>query len=378
MRFIVSIDNRRLIKRKGEIPMKKTISVILALIMMMGLLAMPVGAKDDVATREYVDAPAQVFNGEEIVVELYVNGNVAAGGVQGTIAYDADAFDYVGADLRSDVVALGNVEDVTVKADEDAGTVNFVCLSNVDGGKAPADAWVTLKFTVKATSGQYLFSLSNVKAADKSGTTKLDVTQINKWTEVIAGSDAQMKGATIRTDIANQGIRFEGAPDLSKLDPAIIKEVGIVIMPKALMYENQDLTIDLIGKGGAEPAIAKITATDNAALLDLIKNGEALYATLTNGITGGRANMEIVARTFIVDESGSVRYSHNDIADKNVTDGEAVKSLVSVAQAIAAKEIAGGATNTLGDLLTKTDVLENDEVTTLLTFCRDNYDYLGA
>ena len=51
---------------------------------------------------------------------------------------------------------------------------------------------------------------------------------------------------------------------------------------------------------------------------------------------------------------------------------------MSVAQAIAAKEIAGGATNTLGDLLTKTDVLENDEVTTLLTFCRDNYDYLEA
>ena len=44
--------------------MKKTISVILALIMMMGLLAMPVGAKDDVATRVYVDAPAQVFYGE--------------------------------------------------------------------------------------------------------------------------------------------------------------------------------------------------------------------------------------------------------------------------------------------------------------------------
>ncbi len=363
--------------------MKKTISVILSLVLMLGLLALPVGATDDVATRVYLDAPAQAATGEEIGVALYVNGNVAAGGVQGTVNYNVEHLDYVGVELRDDMKDLGNTEDVTVKADETAGKINFVGLSNVAGGTAPADAWLTLKFTVKMTNAgdTTLVYLSDVKAADKAGTTALDATLIDTQVRVIevnVNDVVDMDGATIKTDLVHQGIRFQATPDLSLLDPAVITEIGVVIMPSSLMYEGQDLTVDTIGKGGAEPAVAKITATENADLLDLVKGGEALYATLVNGTTNGRANLEIVARAFVEVGGETVYYSHNDIADKDVTAGEANKSLVSVAQAIAATQIANGATDTLGELLTKTTKMTNAEVTTLLTFCRDNYDYLGA
>ena len=113
----------------------------------------------------------------------------------------------------------------------------------------------------------------------------------------------------------------------------------------------------------------------NAADLAKIASGEALYATLTNGITNGRANVEISARSYVVID-GVTYYSHNDVADTGVSSGMAGKSLVSVAQAIAKVQLDNNAPDTLDGLETKEGRLEDSEVLILLAFCRDNYEYL--
>ena len=362
--------------------MKKTFVMLLALVLIAGILALPVNAADSAVARVYLDAPAQAASGEEIGVSLYVNGNTASGGVQATISYNAAKLDYVSVSLRSDVTALGNNEDVTVKVDESTGTIRFVGLSNVAGGTAPSDAWATFKFTVKMSTANDStdVTLSNVKVSDKAGVNLLDTTTVNTAVSVITigvNDYVDMDGATIKTDISKQGLRFQATPDAATIgNLGNISEVGVVMMPADLLYEEQDLTADTIGKGGTTPAVARISSTVNADLLDDVQSGELVFATLTNGTTGGRANYKIVARAYVV-VNGETIYSHNTISDKNIADGEAVKTLASVAQSIAAKEIAGGATETaeITAILAK-DTLTDEEVTALLTFCRDNISKL--
>ncbi len=354
--------------------MKKTIAMVFALAVMLCVLALPVSAADTVESRVYLDAPAQALAGDAVGVALYVNGNAAAGGTQGTVTFDAEQLEYTGVTLRDDVIALGNTEDVTVKADG-TGVINFVTLSNVAEGSAPTDAWLTLNFTVKMTAAgeSAAVALSDVVVSDKAGINRLDVTMLDTAVKLIAIGEndyVDLDGATIRTDLTKQGIRFQATPDSATVDLAAITEVGVVMMPTKLLYEGQDLTKETVGKGGTTPAVASISASD-AEKLAAVQNGDAVYATLTNGTTGGRANVEIAARAYVV-VNGETIYSYNDSNETAVTLGEANKTLVGVAQAIAAKEIAGGAVNTLGELLTKQETLTDDEVITLLTFCRDN------
>lgn len=362
--------------------MKKTFAMLLVLVLMVGVLALPVNAADDAVARVYLDAPAQAVSGSEIGVALYINGNTASGGVEGTVSYDTGKLDYVSVSLRNDVTILGNTEDVTVKVDESTGTIKFVGLSNVAGGTAPTDAWATFNFTVKmsAVNDSTDVTLSNVKVSDKAGVNLLDTTTVNTTVSVISigvNDYVDMDGATIKTDITKQGLRFQATPDSALIgDLANISEVGVVMMPADLLYENQDLTKDTIGKGGTTPAVATISSTENADLLDNVQAGELVYATLTNGTTNGRANYKIAARAYIV-VNGETVYSHNENATTSITGGEAEKTLVSVAQAIAKKEISGGATETaeITAILAKT-TLTDDEVVTLLTFCRENFSKL--
>lgn len=356
--------------------MKKRLTLVFALSLMLCALAMPASAEAADA-HVYLDAPAQAETGDTVGVALYVSGDTV-GGVQGTITYNADELEYVGVTLRDDVKALGNTDDVTYHADG-SGVIEFVTVSNVAGGAKPADAWLTVNFTVKlANAGDTAaVTLSNVVVSDPTGTVRLNATTADTTVQVmVKGTNdyIDLDGATIRTSVQSQGIRFQAQPADFIQDMSKVTEVGVVMFPTALLYEGQDLTKETIGKGGTKPAIARVTEADADKML-LVRAGEELYATLTNGTTGGRANVAITARAYAVVDGVTV-YSYNDNGETNVSQGAASKTLVGVAQAIAAKEIAGGATDTLGELLTKQTRLTDDEVITLLTFCRNNIDKL--
>ncbi len=355
--------------------MKKTMAMLMVLVLMVAALALPVNAADAVVSRVYLDAPVQAGVGEEIGAALYVNGNTAVGGVQGTIIYNATELTYKSVTLRDDVTALGNTEDVTVKVDGSVGTIKFVLLSNVTGGTAPADAWLTVNFTVNmaAAGDSTEMTLEDVVVSNKTGEGKLAPTVLGTAVTVIqigTNDYIDLQGATIKTDVAKQGIRFQSSKTAQVTSG--LTEAGVVMMPAQLLYEGQDLTKETVGKNGTVPAIASVTDAEDLAA---IMNGNSLFATLTNGTTNGRANVEITARAYVV-VNGVTMYSHNDSDATSIVCGEATKTLVGVAQAIATKEIAGGATDTLGALLTKQTTLTNDEVATLLTFCRDNIRHL--
>lgn len=357
--------------------MKKFLTMFFVLSLLLCAMALPIHAEETTDVNVYLDAPAQVASGAAIGVSLYVNGSTAAGGVQGTVTFDADQLEYTGVTLRDDVQALGNTEDVTVKADG-TGVIEFVTISNVAGGTAPADAWLTVNFTVKmANAGDTAeVALSDVIVSDVTGTVRLTATTANTAVKVMVVGEndyVDMEGATIRTSLQNQGIRFYATPDDGTVDLSAITEVGVVMFPTKLLYAGQDLTKETIGKGGTTPAIASITS-DETDKMAAVKAGETVFATLTNGTTGGRADVEISARAYVV-VNGETIYSYNDTVDTAITLGAANKSLVGIARAIANKAInQGGAENTLGDILTTEDVLTDDEVIQLLTFCRDNID----
>ena len=88
--------------------------------------------------------------------------------------------------------------------------------------------------------------------------------------------------------------------------------------------------------------------------------------------------MQISARSYLTFSDGTtVYYSHNE--GSNIVAGEAVRSVVKVAQTIANNEIAAanGALNNhgLGTILTA-ETLTESEVQTLIDFCCDNIAYL--
>ncbi len=353
--------------------MKRWVSVICAVMLLCVACILPASAAVTPAVR--MDGPIQAKAGETVGVAMYVQGTI--GGVEGTIEYDPAKLEYVSTTLRSDVLALGNTEDVTVRVDEEAGEIRFVDLSNVAGGSAPNDAWLTINFTVLMTEADAstTVSLTDVVASDMSGVGAVSVLNANTTVTVVDATNLsiELDGATIKTDITKQGIRFQSTKTSVISASTTIVEAGIIMMPSLLLYEEQDLDLNTVGKNGTTPAIAKTTDADELAR---IAGGESLFGTLTNGTTDGRANREITARSYVKLGDGTVvYYSHNDKAATDIETGEAQKSLVSIAQSIATNQIAGGATNTLGAILTA-DELTDDEVATLLTFCRDNYSYL--
>ena len=358
--------------------MKKGFRILLVAALLLCACAMPIHAEEATPVHIYLDAPVQAETGDAIAVALYVNGADPVGGVQGTIGFDSEQLQYVGVTLRDDVKALGNTDDVTYHTDG-TGVIEFVTLSNVTGGNAPADAWLTVNFTLKAANAGDVaaVTLRDVVVSDTTGEARLTATLADTSTKVMVIGEndrVDMDGATIRTSMQNQGIRFQASPDLTGIDPETVTEVGVVMLPTKLLYDGQDLTKETIGKHGVVPAVARITA-ENADKLAAVKAGETVFATLTNGLTGGRANVEISARAYVV-VNGETIYSYNAAAS-GIVDGMAGRSLVSVAQAIAAAEIQNGnLENTLGDVLTKTETLTDEEVLTLLTFCRDHIAWL--
>lgn len=363
--------------------MKRVMVMLLAMALLMSIVTLPASAANPVQI--YIDAPAQAESGDTIGVSLYVNnGANTVGGVEGTVTFNTDMLTYVGVELREDVQLIGNVEEVTVREVSDG--VKFVTVSNVAGGNAATDAWLTLKFTVNATSGDAAIGVADMVVSNWMGDAELtlgtdfeqpDYAAAVSVITVGENDHIDLDGATIKTSTSDQGIRFQTTPDASTIaDMAQITEVGVVMLPADLLYEGQDLTKDVVGRHGATPAIAKIDSSD-AAKLAKVQAGEEVFATLKNGTTGGRANRVIAARSYVV-VNGVTVYSYNDDNAKAIVSGEAEKTLVGVAQAIAANEISNGATNTLGDLLTKQTTLTDAEVTTLLTFCRENISHLKA
>ena len=176
------------------------------------------------------------------------------------------------------------------------------------------------------------------------------------WT--VEEDAVKLEGATIKTetDVSKQGMRYEVSLDADKLANA--KEVGLLLLPSALLAGNE-LTVNSIG-------VLKIATVVGDANWNTVMAEGGFQAVLTNATINGRQNLQIVSRVYWVLEDNTVEY------------GEvSSRSLTSVAQAIAQTAIGNGAVASaeVTALLAKAQ-LDDNEIAAVISFCRDNIDYL--
>lgn len=345
--------------------MKKMISIVVALLLLMTLVAMPVSANGvTVEQRTFVQGEV----GESIEVDIFVNdASDLVGAVEGTITYDKSVLDYTGVVLAADFAALDNQADETVYADENTGVIRFVGVSSVKAGEvAPKAEWFTLKFDIIGgeAGDATALTLSDLIVSNKTGSDVVSASPINASFNIITAENkfSSLEGATIKTSVETQAIRFQAVTDAATF-PADATEFGIIMLPEAML--NGELTLDT-----PNVAVAKMTAED-AEFADL-KAGATVFARLDGSTANAyRMNLKIVARSY-VKVGDQVIYSHNDTTN-GIENGMGARSVVSVSQAIAAELIDNGVDGSaVAAYLTKAE-LNKTEALALLQFCLDNW-----
>ncbi|MBQ8495332.1 MAG: leucine-rich repeat domain-containing protein [Clostridia bacterium] len=168
-----------------------------------------------------------------------------------------------------------------------------------------------------------------------------------------------VSGATIKTDadIDNQGMRYEvKVGDAEAM--ADVSEVGILLIPQSYLG-SAELTVDTA-------ATVKLATVRGDSNWDAIIADGGFQATLLKSTIQGRQNWEIVSRAYTVLTNGEVLYGETS-----------VKSVTSVALAIAntAKSNGASTTDEIETLLAR-ETLSDTEISKMLTFCRENIQYL--
>lgn len=173
-----------------------------------------------------------------------------------------------------------------------------------------------------------------------------------------APAAVKLEGATIKTetDVSKQGMRYEVT--VAPAQVADAQEIGLLLLPEVLLG-TAELTVDTA-------AVLKIATVNGDANWATVLAEGGFQAALTNGTVNERQNLQLVSRTYVVYADGTVEY------------GEAsTRSIVSVSQAIAQTAIDNGATASAEvTALLSQSKLSDDEMATVIAFCRDNIDYL--
>ena len=139
---------------------------------------------------------------------------------------------------------------------------------------------------------------------------------------------------------------------------ADVSEVGILLIPQSYLG-SAELTVDTA-------ATVKLATVRGDSNWDAIIADGGFQATLLKSTIQGRQNWEIVSRAYTVLTNGEVLYGETS-----------VKSVTSVALAIAntAKSNGASTTDEIETLLAR-ETLSDTEISKMLTFCRENIQYL--
>ncbi len=199
-----------------------------------------------------------------------------------------------------------------------------------------------------------------------------------------------MDGASIAVtnEVGNQDLRFQASydPEATIIDGFKAVEYGMLVMPSAKMPSTNELNMAAVGKEGLGVIVGKKTLADGEALpatyyLELNGSGtlSAFNATIET-IVGKR----FVARAYVAYQdtvTGHIYYVYSDNENEKGTDaGQAAKSVIGVAKAIAENAIANGATDdgTISGIITQTTTTTALQREQLLTFIYNNKDKVVA
>lgn len=313
---------------------KKIIAILVTLTMLLSVAALTANA--GTAPTVKLVGRTQVANGDSYVVDFLVTG-AETGGVQGTITYNTDAFDYVGTEFSAEFGAVNKITDNVVKVDETNGTIAFIGLN--PGNDV---VWFTLEFTAKGVSDEAALAVGNdvltLKASDLNGKTAYAevFVELPATVEVVEPDQVNMAGATIKnvTAAGKQDLRF--ATNIKWNDEIV--EYGVIFIPAQLLPKGVELNCDPATVYGTNKSGKPIKAAV-ASSTKAIGEDFTLYATLAGSASfnaGALIQVDIVARAYVKLADGSVIYSNNDTDDRtNIDNGYATKSIIGVAKSMA-------------------------------------------
>ena len=307
--------------------MKKIIAILLATFLLMSMFVLGVSAETAVTVS--LNGASQAIKGEQY--EVVLSAPATVGGISGEIKYDADSFSLKGIEITS---AFAEANKITVdkgtdliKDDSENGVIKFALLSG------DSDKWVTFNFTTADTAATgAAFTLENVKVSNSAGTALVD----NLTTDIAAGAAAVYEKAL---DVAGASVRTNGAADIRfEIDLGVnnykgqIEEVGVIMIPTRFVAEGQELVYDTenVKYSGKTAKIARSSAKD-------IGDETVFYANLINSsATASRIKTAVSARAYIKLTDGTIIYSDNADADKNIGGGTSSRCCIDVMKSIAA------------------------------------------
>ena len=198
----------------------------------------------------------------------------------------------------------------------------------------------------------------------------------------------EIQGASIvKTDkIDKQDLRFEAKFDTNAAVTTgyTAVEYGMILMTKAKMPVNNLLEMTSVGNGALDIIIAKAEVSDGTIPSTFYVELSGSGAANENGefdsstIVGKR----FYARAYVAYENAAgekiYAYSDNKIEEKEIENGQASKSVIGVAKAIASQQIANGASDAEGsiDEIIKASSTNSETRQKLLKFVCDNQTYL--
>lgn len=327
--------------------LKKSLSIILAIILAVSCLCITAAAENEDVTIS-LKGEAQAIAEAEYEVTLNVAETTAdsVGGISCEVTYNKDKFSFDRVEISKKFATANGIEQSDngiVQSDTVGKIVNTstegivkVLLLQVEGDKKVND-WLTLVFDVnkgsegKATTAWFNVDVENAKVSDASGVSLLTKDLEVNVTQNIFAEKVNVKGASIRKD-PQGNIRFEAEIK----DRTNVEEIGFLMLPsKAVNNGDLKFTNDL-QNGKHMYTLAngnKITiATNGKKIEDIDENDAKIYCYLKNSIS--MLNTEFSARAYAKLNDGTYIYSDNIIVDNNIVGGTSSRSCVDVAKAI--------------------------------------------
>ena len=326
---------------------KKLLSILLAVILMIGCVGVAASAANQTVTVSLLGEKQAIASGEyEVILNVEETTADIAGGISCDVMYDSAKFEFKRIEISSAFAAINNFSDELGESQiintNEPGVVGIVLL-DVPKDSAKSN-WLTLVFAVNGTKGETAtFELENVNVSDALGSELLikDLDDVEVVNNNIYTSMIKVNGSSIKKDGAGE-IRFEAEID-KNVDRSKVDEVGFLMIPavclKGSLY-NGDLTFTNNGKYTTADGRTVSIANGFKKIADIDENETKVYCYLSDTLTY-KLSTAFAARAYVKMTDGTIIYSDNqtyipesNTYEKNIKGGTSSKSCIETAKAI--------------------------------------------
>lgn len=329
---------------------KNILSVVLAVILLVGCVCISASAESGTATISLL-GEKQAIVGEEYEVSLNVeeSSEDLVGGVYARITYDTKNFKLSRIEISPEFAAANSIDDDKATDMINTTVSGQITVAILDTpNDSNANDWLTFVFTVQGDTGTSTFKIANAKVSDAIGVDLITNNLSVDVTENIYAHMIDVNGASIRKDGVGN-IRFEAEIDAT-VDRSKIEEIGFLMIPAACLkgdLYNGDLTFTDSGKYTTADGRTVSIASGCKKISDIDESESKVYCYLTNTTTF-KLSTAFAARAYVKvkndDDTYTYVYSDNQTYvaesnsyEKNIKGGTSSKSCIETAKAIIEK-----------------------------------------